>query len=55
MMSLKNAILSLTVQDMARLDMILIDGDKDDALIFLKELRSRMEKSENKGMKPHFC
>lgn len=38
---------------MARLEMILIDGDKDDALVFLKELRSRIEKSKNKGMKSH--
>lgn len=52
-MDQKKTVLSLTTQDMARLEIILIDADKDESLVFLKELRSRIEKSENKGMKSH--
>lgn len=52
-MDQKTTVISLTASEMARLDMILVDGDKDDALAFLKEVRSRIERSKNKGMQSH--
>jgi hypothetical protein len=46
-------VVSLTKHEMIRLEMILIDKDKDDALDFLRELRSKIEASMIKGMKSH--
>ena len=52
-MDQKNTVVLLTPLEMAQLDMILIDGDKDEALAFLKGLRLKITKSINKGMKSH--
>jgi lactam utilization protein B len=52
-MDQKTTVLSMTASEMVRLDMILVDEDKDDALAFLKEVRLKIEKSKNKGMKSH--
>jgi hypothetical protein len=46
-------VVTLTKQDMMRLEMILIDKDKDDALVFLRELRSKIETNTIKGLKSH--
>jgi hypothetical protein len=43
----------LSRQDLIRLEMIVIDGDKDEALIFLRELRSKIEGKTIRGMKSH--
>jgi hypothetical protein len=46
-------IVTLTKQEMMRLEMIAVDNDKDAALSFLKELRSKIEAHTIKGMKSH--
>jgi hypothetical protein len=46
-------VITLTKQEMMRLEMILIDKDKDDALAFLRELRLKTEISTSIGMKSH--
>ena len=44
---------TLTKQDIIRMEMILIDKDKDDALAFLRELHSQIEANTSMGMKSH--
>lgn len=46
-------VVSLTKQEMMLLEMIAVDNDKDAALLFIKELRRKMEDSTIKGMKSH--
>lgn len=46
-------IVAFTQKELMRLEMIVTDNDKDEALIFLKELREKIETSTIKGMKSH--
>ena len=46
-------VVALSAREMMRLKMIVVDGDGDDALAFLRELRLRIETSTIKGMKSH--
>lgn len=46
-------VVTLTKQEMMRLEMILVDKDKDDALAFLHELHAKTETSTSIGMKSH--
>jgi hypothetical protein len=46
-------VVSLTKRELMQLEMIAVDNDKDAALVFLKELRSKIETSTIKGMKSH--
>jgi hypothetical protein len=46
-------VVTLTKQEMMRLEMILIDKDKDEAFAFVRELRSKIETNSIKGMKSH--
>jgi hypothetical protein len=46
-------VVTLTKQEMIRLEMIIIDKDKDEAFAFLRELRSKIEASTSIGMKSH--
>jgi hypothetical protein len=46
-------VVTLTKQELMQLEMIALDNDKDAALVFLKELRSKIETSTIKGMKSH--
>jgi hypothetical protein len=46
-------VVTLTKQEMMRLEMILLDNDKDDALAFLREIRSKIEARSSIGMKSH--
>lgn len=46
-------VVTLTKQEMMRLEMILLDNDKDEALAFLREMRSKIEASTSIGMKSH--
>jgi hypothetical protein len=46
-------VVMLTKQEMMRLEIIVIDKDKDEALVFLRELRSKIEASTSIGMKSH--
>jgi|WetSurMetagenome_2_1015567.scaffolds.fasta_scaffold81876_2 hypothetical protein len=48
-----STVVSLTKQELMQLEMIAVDNDKDAALVFLKELRSKIETSTIKGMKSH--
>jgi hypothetical protein len=43
----------LTQQEMLRIEMIVVDGDKDEALVFLNELRRKIEDTTVRGMKSH--
>ena len=46
-------VITLTKQEMMRMEMIVVDNDRDGALAFLRELRSNIETSTIKGMKSH--
>jgi hypothetical protein len=48
-----STVVTLSKQEIMRLEMILIDKDKDDALVFLRELRLKIEASTIMGMKSH--
>jgi hypothetical protein len=52
-MGLDATVVTLTKQEMMQLKMIAVDNDKDAALVFIKELRRKMELSTIKGMKSH--
>jgi hypothetical protein len=46
-------VVALSAQEMVRLEMIIIDKDKDDALAFLSELRIKIQATSIKGLKSH--
>ena len=46
-------VITLSKQEMMRLEMIVVDNDKDEALAFMKVLHSKIETSTIKGMKSH--
>jgi hypothetical protein len=46
-------VVSLTKPELIRLEMIIVDADKDDALTFLKELRKKIQNNTIKGLKSH--
>jgi hypothetical protein len=46
-------IVTLTQKELLRLEMIVTDNDKDEALVFLKELRAKIDTSTIKSMKSH--
>ena len=46
-------VVSLTKQELMQLEMISVDNDKEAALVFLKELRTKIEARTIKGMKSH--
>lgn len=48
-----NMIVTITQKELMRLEMIMTDNDKDEALVFLKELRVKIEAGSIKGMKSH--
>jgi lactam utilization protein B len=52
MMDSNPVVVSLSKQEMIRLEMICVDCDKDEALTFLKELRLRITQTV-KGMVSH--
>lgn len=45
--------ITLSKQELMRIEVIVMDGDKDDALMFLRELRSRIQTTTITGMKSH--
>jgi hypothetical protein len=46
-------VVTLTKQELMQLEMIIVDNDKNAALVFIKALRRKMEASTIKGMKSH--
>jgi lactam utilization protein B len=50
---MKDAIVKVPVEEQMRMQAILLDRDKDDALEFVRMLRDRIEASENLGMRSH--
>ena len=46
-------VITLSKQEMIHLEMIVLDNDKDEALAFLRNLRSRIDAAAMKGMKSH--
>ncbi len=46
-------VVTLTKQEMMRLEMIVVDKDKEEALAFLREMRSKIEAGTIMGMKSH--
>jgi lactam utilization protein B len=50
---MKDAVVKVTAQEQVRMQAIVLDRDKDDALAFVKMLRDRIEASENLGMRSH--
>jgi hypothetical protein len=45
-------VVSISKQELIKLEMIVVDGDKDGALAFLKDMRSRI-KNTVQGMTSH--
>jgi lactam utilization protein B len=45
-------VVSLSKQELIRIEMICVDGDKDQALAFLKDLRSKITQT-GQGMTSH--
>ena len=52
-METDSCVVMLSKKELIRLEMIVVDGDKDDALKFLRELREKIEATTIKGMKSH--
>jgi len=50
---MKDAHVKVTVEEQMRMQAILVDRDKDEALEFVRMLRDRIEASENLGMRSH--
>ena len=50
---MKDATLRVTVAEQMRMQAILVDRDKDEALEFVRMIRDRIEASENLGMRSH--
>ena len=48
-----DTVLMLSPKEMLKLEMIVVDKDKTEALDFLKELRRKIEDDRIKGMKNH--
>ncbi len=48
-----SCIVVLSRQELIRIERMLIDGDKDDALKFVRELRDKIEATTIKGMRSH--
>lgn len=46
-------VVSFTKKDIMNLEMIVLDSDKEEALIFLKDLRWRIQENTIKGLKSH--
>ena len=49
----ESTVVVLTKQEMMRLEMIVVDKDKEEALTFLHELHSKIEAGTIMGMKSH--
>ena len=50
---MKDAYVKVTVEEQMRMQAILMDRDKDEALEFVRMLRDRIETGENLGMRSH--
>jgi lactam utilization protein B len=50
---MKDAHVKVTIEEQMRMQAILVDRDRDDALEFVRMLRNRIESSENLGMRSH--
>jgi len=52
-MAIKDAVVRVTVAEQLRIQAIVVDRDKDDALEFVKLLRDRIEADGKLGMRSH--
>jgi hypothetical protein len=52
-MATKDAVAKLTVADQMRMQAILLDRDKDDALEFVKMLHDHIEADGKQGLRSH--
>ena len=50
---MKDATVKVTVEEQMRMQAILLDRDKDDALELIRLLRDRIEANANAGMRSH--
>jgi hypothetical protein len=50
---MKEAVLRISLEDQMRMKAIVLDEDRDDALIFIRELLQRVEASQKLGMVSH--
>lgn len=46
-------VLTITDEELLRMKMVVMDGDKEDALRLLREFVKRLEQQKNLGMKSH--
>jgi hypothetical protein len=46
-------VLTITDEEVLRLKMVVMDGDKEEALHLLREFVKRLEQQKNLGMKSH--
>ena len=52
-MAMKDTVVKVPVTDQMRMQAILLDRDKDDALEFVKLLRDRIEADAKSGLRSH--
>jgi hypothetical protein len=50
---MKDAVVRITIEEQLRMQAILLDRDKDDALEFVKMLRDRIEAAGKQGLQSH--
>jgi lactam utilization protein B len=50
---MKDAVVKVTIEEQMRMQAILLDHDKEDALEFVRLLRDRIEAGENLGLRSH--
>ena len=50
---MKDATVKLTVEEQMRMQAVLLDRDKDDALEFVRLLRDRIEADGKQGLRSH--
>lgn len=46
-------VLTITVEDMQRMKLIVLDGDEKEALKLIKEFIKRLDQQAHRGMKSH--
>ena len=52
-METDSCVVMLSKKELIRLEMIIVDGDKDEALKFVRELREKIEANTIKRIKSH--
>jgi len=52
-MQMKETVIRISVEDQLRMKAAVLDNDRDDALVLVKQLLHRVEATQNLGMRSH--